>query len=378
MEARIRFAVVLLGAAFSLGANFRTENFVVTAPDKQLARQVCQEAEGFRRQLALEWLGHEMPPWSQPCPILVKVGGGAGGFTQFAFNRGVPFNWKMEIQGSRERILDSVLPHEILHTVFATHFGRPLPRWADEGACTTVEHDSERNKNTKLLYECLTTDRGIAFNRMFAMDEYPSDVLPLYAQGYSLARFLIVQGGKRKYVDYVGEGMRSNNWTRTTHKFYGYRSLSDLQVAWLDWVRDGSSIADVRGPGQQVAQNDAEPYVMRGQSPDGDQQLASATRSAAGSRPMAPLQRAEGAPIRQISANASEGFYHRGGNDAPQNDVGLKVAADQAASQIGSKPTALAPIRPTPPTDEKVLLEWERTSRNAPTYYLPGGTSLFR
>ena len=37
------------------------------------------------------------------------------------------------------RILDSVLPHEITHTIFATHFGQPLPRWADEGACTTVD-----------------------------------------------------------------------------------------------------------------------------------------------------------------------------------------------------------------------------------------------
>ncbi len=99
----------------------------------------------------------------------------------------------MSVQGSHERVLDSVLPHEVTHTIFATHFGRPLPRWADEGACTTVEHPSERNKQTRLLYEFLTTGRGIAFNRMFAMTEYPADILPLYSQGFSLAKFLIAK-----------------------------------------------------------------------------------------------------------------------------------------------------------------------------------------
>ena len=90
------------------------------------------------------------------------------------------------------RILDSVLPHEVTHTIFATHFRRPLPRWADEGACTTVEHHSERQKQQMFLIDFLHTGRGIAFNQMFAMKEYPQDVMPLYSQGYSLARYLVV------------------------------------------------------------------------------------------------------------------------------------------------------------------------------------------
>lgn len=113
----------------------------------------------------------------------------------------------MEIFGSRERLLDSVLPHEVLHTVFASHFGCPLPRWADEGACTTVEHHSERSKQEHNLIHYLKHDRGIAFNKMFAMREYPPDMLPLYAQGYSLTRYLIAKGGERRFVQFIGDGM---------------------------------------------------------------------------------------------------------------------------------------------------------------------------
>lgn len=248
MDARLfRAALVLAAVVVFAGAgrpyaSVRSQHFIVSAPTQQLATEICQAAEQFRRDLAIEWLGHELPEWNGVCPIKADVSPnlGAGGATSFVFQGGTPGQWTMSIQGSRERILDSVLPHEITHTIFATHFGRPLPRWADEGACTTVEHESEKTKQDRFLVQFLTTDRGIPFNRMFVMKEYPPDILPLYSQGYSLARFFIQQGGKQKYVQYVGEGMRSNNWTATTKKFYGFSSLSDLQLTWVEWVRSGS------------------------------------------------------------------------------------------------------------------------------------------
>jgi hypothetical protein len=250
MEARfLRAAVLVFVAAASLGAgrpytSVRSQHFIVSAPTPQLAQEICQAAEQFRRDLAIEWLGRELGPWHGPCPIQADVapGLGAGGATSFVFQNNTPGQWTMKIQGSRERILDSVLPHEITHTIFATHFGRPLPRWADEGACTTVEHESEKAKQDKFLIQFLKSDRGIPFNQMFKMKDYPPDILPLYSQGYSLARFFIQQGGKPKFVEYVGEGMRTNNWTATTQKFYGFNSLSDLQLTWVEWVKQGSPL----------------------------------------------------------------------------------------------------------------------------------------
>jgi hypothetical protein len=175
--------------------------------------------------------------------------------------------------------MDSVLPHEITHTIFATHFGQPLPRWADEGACTTVEDSSEKSKQHHNLIRFLQTNRGIAFNKMFRMREYPPDVLPLYAQGYSVTRYLIAQGGERQFVNYVGEGLRTDNWPAATKKFYGYEDLSDLQVKWVAWVAAGSPPLEQRAPaGEAVAAADQaapsgyvsnnEPPVARGQSPE--------------------------------------------------------------------------------------------------------------
>jgi hypothetical protein len=237
-------AVIISG----LGASHRTTNFIVSAPNRPLAQEIGIAAERYRGNLAREWLNRDLPQWSEPCPITVEISPHAGGETSFIFRGRQPFGWRMRIQGSRERILDSVLPHEITHTIFATHFGQPLPRWADEGACTTVEHESERRKQDQWLLRFLQQDRGIPFNHMFAMTEYPRDIMPLYAQGYSVARFLIHQGGKPKFVQFVGDGLRSNNWNSAIAKHYGYRRVGDLQVAWENWLGQGQPLPMWEGP----------------------------------------------------------------------------------------------------------------------------------
>ena len=108
-----------------------------------------------------------------------------------------------------------------------------------------------------MLLDFLTgqPSRGIPFNRMFTMRDYPHDILPLYAQGYSLAKFLIMKKGRRYFLDYVEAGMQAESrgnvlkmWDQATEKYYGFENLSDLQVAWLDWVRNGS----VESPDPQI------------------------------------------------------------------------------------------------------------------------------
>jgi hypothetical protein len=252
------------------GAGYRTPNFVVDAPSPELAEQIGKAAEKYRKDLAMEWLGKELPRWSKPCPIKARLDPGAGGATSFVFDRGEVFGWRMDIQGTPERILDSVLPHEITHTIFACHFRQPLPRWADEGACTTVEHVSEISKQEKMLIEFLQTRRGIPFSQMFRMKEYPQDVLPLYAQGHSLAHFLISQQGKHEFLNFISDGLTDGNWERAVAQKYGYHDLVVLQDSWLDWVKSGRpqlQLASSAAPGNATVKAVSTPTVVRGQDP---------------------------------------------------------------------------------------------------------------
>ena len=129
-----------------MGARFQNANFIVETADPKLARAIRPGGGAVSPRPGRLWLGQTMPNWAQPCTMTVQVGPhlGAGGATSFVFDRGEVFGWRMTIQGSAERVLDSVLPHEVTHMVYATHFRRPLPRWADEGGATSMEHASEK------------------------------------------------------------------------------------------------------------------------------------------------------------------------------------------------------------------------------------------
>ena len=265
----VAITVLVLPVNILSAAGYRTANFVVEAPNPQLAQKIGDAAEQYRHDLAIEWIGQPLPRWSQPCPITAEVAPtlGAGGATSFVFDRGEVFNWTMTIQGSEERILDSVLPHEVTHTIFASHFRQPLPRWADEGACTTVEHPVERARQHRLLIEFLRTGRGISFPEMFAMKEYPADVLPLYSQGYSLARYLIERGGRKRYIQFVGNGLASSNWPESLSQYYGIDDIAKLQNVWLEWVKRGcpappASVAAAIPQARDITR------ATRGQSPD--------------------------------------------------------------------------------------------------------------
>ncbi len=242
MEARLTRAATLAAVLFvSMGADYRSANFIVRTGDPNLSQKIAAAAEKYRKELAVEWTGQEMPNWSAPCPMTVNVGPnlGAGGATTFVFDKGEVYGWQMTIQGPVQRIFDSVLPHEISHMIFASHFRQPLPRWADEGAASSVEHISERDKHHRMLVRFLQTGRGIAFNRMFAMKEYPRDVMPLYAQGLTLAEFLIQQGGRSKFIEYMDDGMKTGQWSEATRRHYKFADLGTLQNQWVAWVGQG-------------------------------------------------------------------------------------------------------------------------------------------
>jgi hypothetical protein len=222
---------------------YQTVNFSVKAASAATAEEVGKAAEGYRRQLAIFWLGKPLPNWSAPCKIVVKEGQiGAGGRTTFQFARGEVLNWSMEVQGTKERILDSVLPHEVNHTIFACHFRRPLPRWADEGAATLFEHRSEQLKQLGLLNQVIRGRSSmITLRELLSMKKYPDDyhrMLTLYAQGYALADFLVQQKGRHAYLKFIADGEKIG-WDEAIKTNFDHDGIESLEKNWKGWILAG-------------------------------------------------------------------------------------------------------------------------------------------
>ena len=326
---------------------------------------------------------------------------GAGGVTSFVFDKGHVFGWQMSIQGPKQRILDSVLPHEVSHTVFATYFRRPLPRWADEGACTTVEHASERAKQNKMLIHFLKSRRGIPFSRMLVMKEYPRDILPLYSQGYSLSRFLIEQGGRPKFVQFIKEGMQDDQWTAAVDEHYGFSSLAKLQDSWLEWVKQGSprlspAANDPTAEVIAMATGGAPPrprstpgVIYRAQSEDpGVATIAGSAASPASATASPSRAVHEGQPQRgfgdaavandhavgprwQVAparnpASRAESMAQAVGTSQPPAAAARDVQADATTAAFASRPQAVIPSATlvaggrVDSKPRQVLLEWTR------------------
>lgn len=231
-------AALLLGLSPILcGASHRTTNFTVEAPTKEIAKAVAQRAEVCRRAIARAWLGRELPNWPAPCPIKVKLTDGeAGGATSFGFDQGRVTDQSIVVEGRLERVLASAIPHEITHTIFAAHFGGPMPRWADEGASLLSEDQYERTRQDQIATNLMARRGEVPLAELFDIEEYPKDIMSFYGQGYSISRFLIEIGGRPRFLQFVRDGLESG-WDGATLQHYGLADVGELDRAWRSWHR---------------------------------------------------------------------------------------------------------------------------------------------
>ncbi|RUL86131.1 gluzincin family metallopeptidase [Tautonia sociabilis] len=257
------------------GASARSDNFVVEAPSAEAARQVARYAEHYRTVIARQWLGQELPDWPTPCSIRVTLTGGeAGGVTSFGFAGGTVADQEIRLEGRLDRILASALPHEITHTIFASYFGGPLPRWADEGASLLSEDRRERLRHERFAADLLARTGGWPLPELFSIEEYPRDLMGFYGQGYSVSRFLVEHGGRQRFLAFLKDGME-RGWDEATRTHYRFANARELDRAWRSWHSVAShSLDPAPSPGDAIAartdtgaSSDRGSVVFRGQSP---------------------------------------------------------------------------------------------------------------
>ena len=228
-------AMTLGPAIDAAAATHRTANFAVEHASADVARQVADHAEACRISIARAWLGRELPNWSTPCPVRVKITRGeAGGLTSFGFHRGKVSDQSMTVEGRLDRILASSLPHEVTHTIFAAYFGAPMPRWADEGASLLSEDSLEHQRHDQIV-DALIGRRGqLSLDRLFTAEEYPEDLMGFYGQGYSISRFLVEIGGRPRFLAFVKDGGKSG-WDAAAKTHYGLAGVKEVDRAWRSW-----------------------------------------------------------------------------------------------------------------------------------------------
>jgi len=216
-----------------------TTNFIVRGPSPRMTRLVADAAEHWREQLALEWLGKQLPLWEQRCSIVLQLQpDNGGGATLMQFADGKARIVSMRLEGTYDRILDSILPHEVTHAVLASATGRPLPRWADEGAALLAEDIEDTGNRERDVRQVLGKNERVPLRRLFAVREWNelADVNILFAQGYSVVRFLVERTDKTTFLAFVKQGMEEG-WDAAAKTCYRFESVELMEAAWLEWLR---------------------------------------------------------------------------------------------------------------------------------------------
>lgn len=240
-----------------------SKNFVVKGVSPEMCEKIAVSAERARKDLAMRWLGKELPTWTKPCPITVHTDArlGSSSATTFEFDPKFTING-MELSGSSEQIFN-FLRHEVTHTILADAFRKPVPRWADEGAATLSENQSEIQRYDALIRKRLKEGKALRLSHLFSLKDYPNDVTTFYSQSASVTAFLIdgvnLKGIERaSFVRFVADGME-RGWQGAVQGIYGFETIEDLERAWIAWLRKTQPKAAATNPPVQYAGSSPQP-----------------------------------------------------------------------------------------------------------------------
>jgi hypothetical protein len=145
----------------------------------------------------------------------------------------------MVLRGPVERIVETLLPHEVLHTVLASHYQRAVPRWADEGAALSVEAEADQARLWAQEGPQLLRGERLSLADLFASENYPEDrgeLRAFYVQGAAVTKFLL-HAGRFRFLEFVDLGM-TEGWERAVVVHYGFDDLDSLEAAWVAWLEE--------------------------------------------------------------------------------------------------------------------------------------------
>ena len=215
-----------------------TDNFNVTAPTEAIADAVAKQAELFRKQAALEWLGKELPRGKGPAMITVIISANEDDGLTWPIDTPERKLHHVWLTTSAENAVGATLYHEVVHTVINTvTYPTFLPAWANEGIASQADDAGRKETRRRIAAGWASDGRWPQLQTLFQEKKIAHTDREGYAVAASVAQFLAGLGGKPKVIEFAKAGQQGG-WDQAAHSCYGVRDVAELQAQWQSWVSD--------------------------------------------------------------------------------------------------------------------------------------------
>lgn len=214
-----------------------SDNFVVYAPDQELADEVLKKAEQLRTQLAKAWLGKELATGEGVCMIRIKLSQTEHSALTWPKEHPAKHYHNITIKSQRANVVGNTLAHELTHVVMATEFPGKLPRWADEGVATFQDHSERNAKRWEWLASFVQTGNWPNLETILLQNDVTSNDHIFYIVAHSLTEFLLEQDETEVFFRFAVHG-KEKSWELAAQRHYEFRSLQDMESRWHGWVAE--------------------------------------------------------------------------------------------------------------------------------------------
>ncbi len=227
-------------AGFAMSDNFTV--FTPPIPTRQdaerYAREVLRAAEAWRREIAREWLGEELPPSVGLTTINVS----------FSDLRDAGLTWAKDdpkikyhtlyLTSTPDGALGSTMAHEMVHVVLATRFPHPhrLAAWLEEGIASSYDDDARQATRQRTLSWLITAGKWPDLRGLLDSPNIDARDGAAYAAAASLTAFLLQCGDKRTLLEF-GQYANQAGWDAALSRYYRISGTADLQRRWQQWVQ---------------------------------------------------------------------------------------------------------------------------------------------
>jgi hypothetical protein len=238
------------GLARSNWKTFSSNHFrIFYSQNDAYAKKVAAYAEEQRTDLIKRWFS-DATSW----PVIIDVylyeseehivlTAGArnwmAGSTNVDYDAGRAVSSRISVRIDLEMVWEDVFPHELMHALGGSYFGRSIPRWIDEGLAGQVESGESLKKRRMWA---ASTDR-YTIKQLIKMDDYPEQryVKLYYGQSVMLINHLVKRKNEKEFIKFVVSVGRVGVES-ALQKHYNI-SCDQLEKDWL--VVPASAVAEV-------------------------------------------------------------------------------------------------------------------------------------